>query len=341
MAFLLLQLMEPKTRVKEVVKVLRSLVMEGDSRAKLFFLLLSVFLWFLINLSNDGYKTVVEFPIEYLNLPQDRILAEAPPKYIKVDLVGPGFSLLKYKIRGLKSIAVDVSRLKRDSDTIGALSYWLTNENLGFVAAQLEGETQVLSISPDTIAFKFTELGTKKVPIVLQLDKQYSNQTSLYGKPKLSIDSLVVTGPKLKLASIESIMTKSILLTGEEDSITISSKLKLPEDKALEFSHQKVKVTLAFTQITEGKLQVPINIEGVSGDYELAVFPKKVDITYRISIHDFKKIGEADFKASVDYALIKGQEESRYLPVKVESYSDFVKYINYEPKRVEYILTEK
>ena len=61
-----------------------------------FFLLLSFIFWYLNSLEKDiDYN--IKYPVRYINLPEERVLAEDLPTRLDLYLKGPGYSIIKLK----------------------------------------------------------------------------------------------------------------------------------------------------------------------------------------------------------------------------------------------------
>ncbi|MGB0176884.1 MAG: CdaR family protein [Owenweeksia sp.] len=307
---------------------------------KIFFLLLSVFLWFLIKLSKEGYDAIVEFPVEYEKLPANSSFREMPPDRIRVNLRASGFDILKYQLQSFRSLKVDVSRLEQVKAG-SRQSYWLTNSNLNFVESQLNDNVEVRSISPDTVYFDFSKVISKKVPVDLKINKNYSRLISIYKEPQLIPDSVLVTGPEELLSEINTLPTEVLNLKAEEESLLVNMPLLLPNNPDLKFSHTETEVRIRFTQMTQGSFEVPIEVLQLPEKYNIKIFPESVTLTYHVAVKDYNKVSPPDFRVYANYEDIANKPEARYLNLAIEAYPAFVNYVNFEPKRVEFILTEK
>ncbi len=316
------------------------LITDRSNLVKLFFLLLSVFLWFLIKLSKEGYDAVIEFPVEYENLPSNSSFREMPPDKIRVNLRASGFDILKYQLQGFRSLKINVSRLDR-VDATAERSYWLTNNNLDFIESQLNPDVEVRSITPDTVYFEFSKVITKKIPVDLRLNKNYSRLISIYKEPSLFPDSVTVNGPEKELAELNHIPTEVLELRAEEESLSTRVPLILPDNPDLKFSHSSTEVRVRFTQMTQGSFEVPIEVLQLPEKYDIKIFPETVTLNYHVAVKDYNKVTPPDFRVYANYEDIKEKPEARYLNLAIESYPAFVNYVNFEPKRVEFILTEK
>jgi len=89
----------------------------------LIFLSVSFLFWMLIKLSKE-YTDVVQFNVNYSNLPEGKMLQEDPNKRIDVIIKTYGFNLVKYHINK-RNVDVDLNALKRKK---GLVYYQLSND---------------------------------------------------------------------------------------------------------------------------------------------------------------------------------------------------------------------
>ncbi len=318
---------------------LKTFVTEGSNRVKFYFILISVFLWFLSKLSKDGYTAVVEFPVKYVNISADKSFGRIPNDKIKVSINSPGFTILKYKLRSFSSLKIDLSKVEKKLDPRN--SYWLTNSDLSLIDNQLDPEVEVRSISPDTVYFDFNKLVKKKVAVRLKLKEAFSKDLGIYGKPILKPDSVLVSGPESLISKIKFLETEPIELKGDKPSLKKQLDLVLPNGKGLSFSVEEVDVSLEFSKMTEASMSIPIEIVGLPEKYKLKLFPENVKLTYKVAIRDYEKVRASDFRIYTDCSDIESNSDKRYLTLKSSNYPDFIESIHFDPKRVEFILSAK
>ncbi len=311
-----------------------------DNQAKLFFLVLSVFLWFLIKLSKEeGFVQTIDFPVVYENFPSHKELKNNPPEQISIRLKAQGFNLLKYTFRSFKPIVVDVEALQavRGEEH----GYWLTNSQQEFIERQLEADVEVLSIRPDTIHFRYSKLLTKKLPVRLQLKKNFSAFTSLYAAPQLFPDSIEVIGSVQQLAELDSIVTEPLYLNDDQDSVYEKISLQLPAKKGLSYSHKQVGVGLRLVKLTEKSFEQDIEIRNAPDSVDAVVFPGTVSVQVQLALQDFGRLQSIDITPYVNIADIFEQPDETQLRVRLDELPGFVRAVILEPKRVEFILTKK
>ncbi|AEV31874.1 hypothetical protein Oweho_0863 [Owenweeksia hongkongensis DSM 17368] len=324
--------------IKEKLLKLGKPLLAGDNRAKVLCIILSVFLWFLIKLSKEGYTGEVNFPVIYKEVPANKKLLNQPIDHLKVTLRSQGFEILKYKIRSLRPIEIDVSRL----DMSNAEHYtWNTQSRRNMISSQLGDNTEIVDIKPDTVHFNFSLVRSKKVKVYFKGKRQISDFKTLYAEPVITPDSVMISGSEQTLSQIDSLFIKPISPSEDTDSLDVEVELQMSKNKDLEIIQEKVRVQALYTSLTEGKFEIPVKVINLPKSYNITLFPNKVFVKYQLALEDFSKVSKDDFEAYVDYDQIESMENDRFLTVYMESSPPYLKKLIIDPKQLEFIITEK
>ena len=252
--------------IKEILSRGAKPLLAGDNRAKVFFIILSVFLWFLIKLSKEGYTGEVNFPVVYKDVPANKKLLNQPIDHLKVTLRSQGFEILKYKIRSLRPIEIDISRLDMSN---GEHYTWYTQSKHSMISAQLGDNTEVVNIKPDTVHFNFSLVRSKRVKVYFKGKRQVSDFKTLYSEPVLTPDSIMISGSEEALSHVDSIFIKPIIPNEDVDSLDVVVELEIPGNKALEVVQEKVRVQALYTSLTEGKFEIPVKVLNLQEHFPL------------------------------------------------------------------------
>jgi len=134
-----------------------------DVAAFAFFLLLSFFLWYLNYLGKES-ETGISYPVRFVNLPKDKVIADKIPSDLSLALKGPGYSILKLKVSGNKSpLVIDISKTsyRRTPGNKSQSYYLLTSTLVKSLGIQLRSGCEITSVKPDTLFFSFDKLISK------------------------------------------------------------------------------------------------------------------------------------------------------------------------------------
>jgi hypothetical protein len=70
---------------------------QGRFRVFLFFLALSAAFWF-VRAMGEQYETIVDYPVRYINFPEDKVLIGKVPDKLQLKIRARGFAILKGKL---------------------------------------------------------------------------------------------------------------------------------------------------------------------------------------------------------------------------------------------------
>jgi hypothetical protein len=120
-----------------------------------FFLLLSFIFWYLNSLRKD-IEVDLRYPVKYINTPRDRTFSGEMPEKLTLNLIGPGYSIVKLKISGNRApLVIDFSKItwKRVPESRNPDYFIVSGTLIANFSRQLRSEFQIVSVKPDTLFF--------------------------------------------------------------------------------------------------------------------------------------------------------------------------------------------
>ena len=305
-----------------------------------FFLLLSFIFWYLNSLGKD-VEYSLKYPVRYINLPEERVLAEDLPPRLDIYLKGPGYSILKLKLSGNRApLVLDVSSISyRRVPGSRTLSYYvITSGLIPKLNNQLRAECDITSVKPDTLFFEFDKIITKQVTIIPSVevitDKQYLVKGNLLIEP----DTVTITGPKRILDTIKSLKTKYRRYKGVNETITRVLPIETSDEYSV--SSRKVVITVPVEQFTEAELRVPVKIINSPDSINIKIFPDAVTVKCLVAVSDYKKIGEIPFEVILDVSKADLNSSDK-IPVAFRNIPQFVTSLRITPAKVDFLIEKK
>ncbi len=299
-------------------------------------LVVSALFWLLTTLSKD-YSTVLYFPVEYVNLPEDKIVITPLPEHLGVEINSFGFNLLWHKMRGgLRSIEfnADIDNMKNYGEN--NFFFIATSSKLSEISRQLDNELKVIDVNPDTIFFRLGQRAFKTVPIKANYELTFEKQYQLAKDISIEPPTIQVSGPRAIIDTLSAIKTDKILLQNLSESTTLKVKLFMPTAPNVGLPIEEVSVSFPIEKFTESVSKVQLDIINLPKDYQLKLFPEEVELVYLLPLGSYEEAKAYKFKAHVDFNDTKA--ESKKLPITVDNAPDFVRSLRTEPEKVEYII---
>ena len=134
---------------------LKKKLLRRDVAVFSFFLLLSFIFWFLNGLSKE-MNGRIDYPVRYINFPEDRALVNELPDHLKIYLKGPGYSIVQEKLDGRREhldIDLDKASIRVIEDKDRLIFYLLSYNTKELLSPQIRSDFSIISVSPDTILF--------------------------------------------------------------------------------------------------------------------------------------------------------------------------------------------
>jgi hypothetical protein len=303
-------------------------------------LAISVFIWFLIVLSEDYYSTL-DYPLVYKNIPEKLELKNKPDSILSLRVSTGGFdlTLLKYLSRK-RPIEVDLAYLRLEKGNDGHFTASLDTRQLAQPQISRLGLSQTaVSIYPEIIHFDFEIQQTRMVKVIPDIDLKFEKQFYLSDSLQLIPDSIELIGVGEVIAAIDFIKTErsSVLAVNSNRSIELAiDKSGLPA--GVKLSQDKVSLAIKVDKYTEDRIELPVSLASYDG-MKIKTFPASVEVTYLVALKDYKRVESTMFSATVNYTDVSSDQ--RKLKVVISRKPSFIKILKVIPEKVEFLVLTK
>jgi hypothetical protein len=302
-----------------------------------FFLVISIIFWFINKLSNE-YTQEISYPVIYKDFPSQKVQVGDPPENLNLKVIASGYTLFWFKLSSKYipiSLNVKLFTLHRLSGKDTSSFFLQTIYAQDHIVRQLSSKFEILSISPDTLFFRFANMKSRIIPVKSEFNYQLAKQMILKADPLINPDSILVSGPDYIIDTLSGLETLNTDLGIISRSKTISVNMK--ETRNLYFRQDKVKVSFDIEKFTEKTIQVPIAVSNLPDNLKLQTFPPNIQLVCQVGLSNYEKLQSNFFKVQVDYKEIP-KAESDKLKVELIKQPDFIRVVNFTPKTVEYLI---
>lgn len=301
----------------------------------LLFIIFSVVFWFMTKLSKE-YDSTLEYPVSYINLPEDKLLQEAPVEVIEIHVKTTGFKLISATFFPTE-LKIDVSNLNWKSSTD---YYLLLSQQRLAIQKQMKTGVEIDFFINDSIHFNLGKLKNKKVPVKPLLDLSYATGFELNGNITTVPDSILISGPESILDTIDFVSTKLLQIKKLNNSIDQTIEIeRFSSDSNVKLQQKNIKIIANVEKYTEGTLEIPFEVLNLPENNIINTFPKVVKVTYKVALSNFNKIDLTSFLIHCDYQVSKKNNLSYLIPILVEK-SPMVKYVRMSPMKIDYIINK-
>ena len=290
-------------------------------------------MWFLITLSRE-YTTSITFPVNYKNIPQDKLLQNKPIKEIDIIVKSTGFNLIRSGF-GDKTITLNANSLRKKST---GSYYFLTRNQVSTIQKQLHSGLELQEIVLDTIYLDIGTLTSKKVALKPNLEIKYQIGYDILEPVCVKPDSILISGPETQINKITYIDLKLLKLDNIREDFSEKIEIVLPKNLGnIKFTSKFTTISGKVEKFTEGTLEVPFTISNLPKGVELTTLNKTVEVVYVVGLSNFNKIDKNFFEVVCDYNVSKDNNLGYLLP-KVIGKPDYVKSFKVIPNKIDFLI---
>jgi len=305
----------------------------------LIFVIIATIFWFLNQLEQE-YETNVTLPVRYTNFPEDKILVNDLDKYFDIRVKGFGYKLLEYKISNkFLPFVIDVNSITmRMYSRKDYVKFYALTKNLSDkIEQQLSSELQIITIQPDTLFFDFADRIHKKVPVVSRVKPLPASQYMIKDQILITPDSITISGANPIIDTINQVYTKKVEINDLTQNFQEFVAIQRYDN--VDYSDEKVKISITIEKFTEGNLKVPLKVKNVPDSLILRTFPDEISVSYFVALSDYDKVLPQFFDAEVDYNDININNNK--VKVRVTNWPDYIRSLRFYPQAVEYLIERK
>lgn len=332
-----------KDKIISKLKELKNIKFNRKLFLFIFFVGLSCVLWFL-NKTASYLQTNIYFKSNFYNFEKfGNVIPNVSTNFLKVKVQARGGRLIQYSWNkervdfSFNLSKYDLTQLQNLDSSVFCIASEQLKEQ---IELQLPSEMKFLSVEPDTIYFDFSSVVKKKVAINLDVDLNFSKQYQMSKLPIIEPDSIEISGKKNLIDSIKSISTKHIKLSNINKDRVDYLPLDIPKNVHANIASSKL--SLFVDKYTEGNFDIYVTCINLPDSLSIRIFPKNVNVSFKVCHSNYKKVGREMFNLVVDYNDILSQSKLTKLPVMLTRYPKFlVNDIMIKPQGVEFLIEKK
>jgi len=285
--------------------------------------IIALILWLLVNLGRT-FNLSVKIPVVAGQLPARRALTAPLPDYVTVNFNGEGWKLINmYHNPPPVHITPIEGRLNL---------YDLVREQMN----TFPGIT-VLKVQPSMLQVRMDKKVSKKVPIVSDIELETKSQYDLIGSPKLTPDSVTITGAQSIVKQVGEWDTQKEIIKDADDNIDRIVNLEQPIN-ILNINFSKVRYQAQIREFTEGEAKIPIETKNIPVGRQVTYNPSSITVKYDIPLNEYTKSRDIPpFTAYVPYQDILNDTTGFVAPyISRVPDSLHIKLRSYQPRKVAY-----
>lgn len=299
---------------------------------------ISCVFWLLLALSHE-YPYSLTLPVKYINLPGKKVVMNEIPSEISVKLKTSGFKIISFGFqKNHEPVEVDVASSHLNKPLYSDILAISTQTFLNDFSRELGKDITITGFQPDSIILNFSDIITKRIPVILSLYISFEKQYDSTGSPEIFPNEIDVSGPHTLIEKLNGIYTEKIKLENLKGNVKMN--IKLQKNRLLTYNVDQIEFKIPVEKFTEGSANIEIHPVKVSEGYSLKTFPEKVKVLYLVALSQYNNVENSMFDAVVDGSNLKNKQTSK-LDVKINASPSFIRITTLIPEKVDYILRKQ
>lgn len=269
--------------------------------------------------------------LDFRNTPQRRAFHSLQSDTVNVTINGTGWDVLFSKVnRSVNNIAVDLH-------TLESKSYVVLSNQRELINTRRPGDRQIISFSPDTLYFDFSNRKVKRIPVELVSNIKYRHQFFRSGDITLKPAYVIVNGPENTIDKINYWPSDTLRMDSVDGNINTQVALAPANEGNLSVYPKMIQASIPVDEFTEKVLDLPVKLINNWQGADVKIFPQRVKITIMVALNRYSEMTEDMFEATADLDQWSKNGYS-VLPVWITKKPDYCRIVKIEPRNLDFIV---
>ena len=294
----------------------------------LFFVVISAIFWSFLTFNSD-VQLDIEVPVE-MSKPNNVHLLARVPDTLTVTIRDRGYRVLSYMFHKTPKVVLRFSDYS-DGNSVFKIDQSHLKKALSTV---LNKHANIISVLPESINIKFTDLPGKKVPVKTDILVEPREDYTLYGALIQSQDSVLVFSDAKTLSEINQVYTYHV----EEKDLTdtLRRRVNIAPINGAVIEPRAIDIVVPIEKLKTQTHNVKIVVRNAPHSVKMLLFPSDVQVTYRSPVSRIKD--DAGITAVVDFNEVDFSSPSNKVKVMIGEIPAAYQDVKLSHDSVEYII---
>ncbi len=294
----------------------------------LLFVVISAVFWCFLTFNRD-VKLDVKVPVK-ISMPSNVHLLSRVPDTLTVTVNDRGYRFFSFLFQQTPTLTL------RFSDYNDGNGYFKVDQShlRKALAGVLNKQANIVSVLPENINIKFTDLPGKKVPVKTDIVVEPREDYTLYGALIQSQDSVLVFSDAKTLNEINEVFTYHV----EELELTdtLRRKVLIAPINGAAIEPRAIDIMVPIEKLKSQTRSVKIVVRNAPPGLKMLLFPSDVEVSYRSPAS--RANDEGGITAVVDYNSVDFNSTSNKVKVQVGEVPAAYQDVKFSHDSVEYII---
>ena len=298
--------------------------------AFLFFLFFAVIVWIFVQFSKE-YNQIIEIPVEYVNVPPNKVIAEDNPEELQLRMIENGFRIAWFSMFA-PTLSIDVAGLTEEEERL----VYVIDEHRNEIQQQLNINFENSRFLREVLFIDYRQRKEKTIPVFSRIKVGFGAGYAATNEFQLEPDSVTVSGPDNILDTLNQLQTVPLAIENVKNDLTGTVAIDTSRLEKVSVYQNRVSYTLDVEKFTEGSVEVPVEMINVPSGLNVVIFPKEILVFYQVNLKDFSRVEASDFKVVGDFSQVSGNQD--FVIPRIVEQPDFVKNLRLNEKKIQFII---
>jgi len=295
----------------------------------LFFLLLAFIFWLVLFFQKENVEGTYRIPLKYTNIPEDVVFDQSLPEFIEISIADDGAEIFRLDITKKDSLEIDVTEMTEGGNTI------LQGEQYRqLIRSQLSPSTIIRGYYPMNISLATSKLQRKELQVVFDGEITTSRANLVADSAVFIPETVMAYGSRQSIEKLEKATTEYTLFKNLKATSQLPVTIRPVE--GVKFVPSQVEIYITIQEFTERTFEVPVTVVRLPKDLDVKFFPSRVNVSFSVTLEEYKKIAPEDFEIELDYRLFHANEDGR-VDLELTKTPASINNIRLSPSSVEFL----
>ncbi len=291
------------------------------------FVVISAVFWGFLTFNSD-VQLDIEVPVE-MSLPSNVHMLGKVPDTLSVTVKDRGYRFFSYLFHKTPKLTLRFSDYSDGNSTFKIDQSHLRKA----LTTVLNKHATIVSVLPEAINIRFTDLPGKKVPVKADILVEPRDDYALYGALIQSHDSVLVFSDAKTLNEINEVYTHHV--EERELTDTLRRKVGIAPINGAVIEPRTIDIMVPIEKLVSQTRTIKIAVRNAPRDVKMLLFPSDVQVSYRSP--QSRISDKADITAVVDYNAITF-DGSNKVKVMIGEMPAAYQDVHFSHDSVEYII---
>lgn len=272
--------------------------------AFLFFLVLAFIFWLMLFFQKEHVEGTYRIPLKYTNIPDDVVFDNPLPSFLEVTVRDFGAQIFRLNVTRRDSLEINVAEI-----TEGGITLLQGEQYAQLIRSKLLGVNTIVGYYPMIISLATSKLQSKELPVIFD-GEITTNRANLIADSATFIPEMVMAyGSQQSLDKLTAAVTEYSLFKNLKATSQLPVKINRVE--GVKFIPSQVDIYIPIEEYTERTFEVPITATHIPRQLDVKFFPSRANVTFSVTLEEYKKIVPEDFSIELDYRKFHSNENGR------------------------------